>query len=385
MADNPLGAWLREERESPAEREGTAEEAGGGSAWWDGEHDAGPAVWDDGGRPPRRRRLLLLAGLPWLVVAVVAVVVLGGRGAGPVPAPRPSARPGDDAPAIGGEAATPLRDLTAEAPGADAAARDASGAATDAPPVPVPRVPPALEGAPPVPVGAGVDPVLGAAAAVAVRNAVTTVDAGTGAARYVDLALPEAVTWVADVAIVRVAAVVLEGAGGEWTGVHAAKYAVPLRPVDGAAVPVAAPWALPVPHVEVEPLDFQPVEDEALVRAVAAALAVRGYGDATPPRLSRAAALEGVLRAETTAVAPGETAARPHALWLSDEPTPALLGDVDPPGLPPVSQASGALATPPPAPSTTAAPAPSTSAPPAAASPPAHPQAVPEATPETAP
>jgi hypothetical protein len=172
------------------------------------------------------------------------------------------------------------------------------------------------------------DPALGALAALTVQGALTTADAA-GIQRYIDLALPEAATWMGDVAIVRVAAVVLDGAQGGWDTPRRARYAVPIRADDRGFTVLGPPWALPDPP-QTTPTLTAPAsfEDPTRAEAAATALAGAGYQNVTIRSLARDPTIPGVLLAEVDAVAPGESSSRTHLMWLRDDPVPTLLGQM---------------------------------------------------------
>lgn len=294
MSDNPLADWLG------AHDDGDGDPA---TAPHDRPRDDAPARWPDWATPTaasrdphtatwaqppdedvgsgsRRRRLLLLAAaLPWAVACVLGVAVVAG---GPAPATGESTAPGAHA-----------------------------GAAPGEPP-------------------AAVDPALGAAAALAVRLTVTTAGADDGAdRRYVDLAVPEALTWIGDVAVVTVAAVVLEGAGDHWHTSRPARFAVPLQLVDGEAVAVAAPWPLVVgaPTADMSAWEPADADHDGVARAVSAA----GYTDIAAIEVEARAPAgpedhPPLLRAHVQARAPGEPGPRAHQLWLRTDPEPTVLG-----------------------------------------------------------
>jgi hypothetical protein len=357
VAGDPLGAWLRDDdggpwTDLPDQRDGLegADRADGG-IWGGGPQQAAshgdedgddgqpspppfaqPFPWDQqDDHPGRGRRLRRLVAVPWIVAAVLGVVaVTGGRGqpaqgqpAGSQPA---GSQPGAGQPDAGG--------LTL-------------GDGWAAPVVGGPAAPP-VDGAPAV----GGDQDLLAAAAMAVRTGLT---GPTGAAgdqvRYVDLALGESVAWTAgDVAVVTVAAVVLDGSGGRCEAARTARYAVPVQRLDGRAVALASPWPLPAPAEPPDPPAWEPITAPELAGPVLTVLAGAGFEPVGGVELSRDPALVGVLRARLEAVGPGEGAARVHELWLRDGPAPSLLGlpdppadpAVNPPADPPADRASGA-------------------------------------------
>lgn len=297
MSDNPLADWLGAQDDGdgdPGAAPGAHPKEDAPTRWpdWATPGAAPPeqrtATWTqppdeetDSGSP-RRRLLLLAAALPWAVACALGVAAVTG---GPAPATD--------------EPAEPMAPAGAQpAPGEPAAA---------------------------------VHPALGAAAALAVRLTVTTATEGDdpGAERrYVDLAVPEALTYVGDVAVVTVAAVVLEGAGDRWHTSRPARFAVPLQLVDGRAVAVGAPWPLalatPAAALEWEPAD---ADRDGVARALSSA----GYTDIGAVDVeARAGGAPGdgppLLRAHVQARGPGESERRAHELWLRTDPEPAVLG-----------------------------------------------------------
>lgn len=300
MTDNPLADWLRarqaalggaEEAERTEDAASTGDAVGPG--WSDGpagtEAPGGPGAvcWDrppreDGPRTPRRRRLLLIAAVPWTVAALLGGVAL-----------------------VSGE----IDPVEVAAGDQDANGPRASGTAGQ---------PPRLTGP--------VDPALGSAAAVAVRLAVTTAgDPPEGQdRRYVDLAVPESVSWAGDLALVTIRAVVMEGPPDRWRSARPARFAVPVGLIDGDAVVLDEPWALPVPeHPATDPgwtaavTDLQPLADAA---------AAAGYADVEVMEVDAHPDRPALLRARIRARAPAEHHPRTHQLWLQADPEPAVLG-----------------------------------------------------------
>jgi hypothetical protein len=276
MADDEFRSWLEQ-----ADR--TDEIAEGPSAWWDDERNRG-------GR--RRWTLWVLAALPWVVLAGLA---LAGK-----------ARPAE--PPAGPVVAPPRLAPPATASPAPTVAQPASAAPATAALAPA-------------------DPAVAAIAAIAVQTVITGTDPASGRDRYVDLAVAEGVTWLGDVALVRVAAVVFEGGQGYWDAPRLAAYAVPMRVASGAPAPVSPPWALPdPPKTALSPTGFVPIDDPELVSSAGRALEAAGYAGVVVSTVARDPVLPGILQAEVTATAPGEAAARGHTVWLRDDPAPALLG-----------------------------------------------------------
>ncbi|HEY8338961.1 MAG TPA: hypothetical protein VIK95_03770 [Egibacteraceae bacterium] len=269
MRDDPLAAWLRDADEGAADGDGVL----GGVAT----AGAGDLFEPGDGAPPRDRspRLLLLAVLPWAVVVVLAAALV-------------------------------VRVRVEASPSA------APPAPTPAPAVDTSPSPAAAEGA------------ARAAAVLAVRAAVTD-DDPEATARYVDLAVPEAVEQVGDVALVTVAAVVLEGDGARWQRARPARFAVPVAVTGATATPLAQPWPLPAAAPEVVPPAWAPAAAPTADSA-AAALAAAGYRDVRDVRVSRSPEVSGAVLVEAAAVAPGEERPRTHAVWLRDGTPPTVLG-----------------------------------------------------------
>ncbi|MGH8934576.1 MAG: hypothetical protein ACRDZO_29085 [Egibacteraceae bacterium] len=292
MAEDSLRSWLDEAR---PEADRLNEAVPSPPPWWD----------DDASDRPKgshRWKLLWAFGvLPWLVVAGLAWERAPVNQ--PVPAPVPP--PPRDTVDVDAGAPPPARSVPlAEQPAAPASQ-------------------------------ASLDPALGAAAALTVQDVLTGSDGENGLQRYVDLALPEAVIWVGDVAIVQVAAVVLEGVPGRWDAPRHARYAVPLRAGPMGPRVLGPPWALAgAPDITPESAHFVPFHDQVVAEAVGRALTEVGYSDAHVHQLGRDPSIPGVLQAEITAIAPGEASAREHALWLRDDETPTLFGALAPGRIP---------------------------------------------------
>lgn len=272
----------------------------------------------DGSRQRRRRlrRLLLLAGVPWVVVVLAAVAGRNAVGteaaqgaatqadhteAPPAPDPGPSRAAAPPAPSRSPSAVTgPLpRDASTSAPANAAAERN-----------------PSTDGATTRPASAA--PTAAAAAVVAVRS---SIDAPEGRRRHVDLAVPEVVELLGDVAVVRVAAVVLEGpVDGRLETAAPLRFAVPLRVHDGVAEVLAAPWTLPFPVVTGSSSAFEHTAPDDPER-VRAALEAAGYAVDAVRTTGEDAALAGVIAVGFSGVAPGEGAARDHVVWLRHDGT----------------------------------------------------------------
>jgi hypothetical protein len=294
MPDDALSAWLRE---------GTvrSENANGAPPTrWD-DLDGG-CLWtrDSGDGRARRRtwRLLALTVIPWLVV--VGLVTAGWRPSQRVPSTAP---PPNESTAHPRAVVAPQSHSAKQSTTLSNRTMPGSAARLDA-----------------------LDPVLGSTAAVAVQQALTGTDQVSNRSRYINLALPEAATWVGDVAIVDVAAVVLEGTGGRWEQPRAARYAVPLRVQAGVMQVLSIPWALPNPP-QTAPGDttFAPVNDRTLAEAADRALSAVGYQHIQMQGLARDPSLPGVLKVEVTAVSPGEGQPRSQEIWVSDQPSPTVL------------------------------------------------------------
>lgn len=300
MSDNPLADWLgaHHDGDDDAGRGSSAPPGEAASARWPDwassaarPREPHAATWtqppDDDGNPgsSRRRLLLVAAALPWAVAGALGVAVVTS---GPSPA------------------------------------TDVSGTA-------------APDGPPPASEEPAAEQALGAAAALAVRLTVTTTpeeDDPGAFRRYVDLAVPEALSWSGDVAVVTVAAVVLEGAGDQWHTSRPARYAVPLQLVDGRAVALGAPWPLAVDAPAPDTAEWDP--SDAAHDSLARALSAAGYTDIGAMNVEerRTSAPEHVplLRADIQARAPGESEPRAHQLWLRADPEPLVLGaDQSPP------------------------------------------------------
>lgn len=313
MGEDPLATWLEGQQSSP-------DPGGFEPAWWAQDRDdGGQRSWEEDDRSRLRRRwgLVALAIVPWIAVAVVALANSGSsRSQQEVMVPVASAPPGPAA-----LPPDPPQSTTARST-AQPASQDVPGREPTASPSRLTSSALAGLAAP-----AGLELALAAPAALTVQHALTSIDEATGAQRYVDLALPERVTWVGDVAIVQVAALVLEGEGGHWEETRPARYAVPLQ-VNGDVVRVlGAPWAIPAPpQITPGESSFVAFNDPALAEAVGRGLDETGYAGVKVRSLGRDPQLPGVLRAEVTAIGPGERQSRAHTVWLRDHPTPTVLG-----------------------------------------------------------
>lgn len=264
MADNPLADWLKAEPDSPGGGD-TAEENPAPGVPGDDPPAPDHEWWPDlAADPPRRRWPLgVLAALPWAVAVVVAVALL-----------RPAAGDADR---------------------------------------PRPEPPPAA--------GAGDvdDRELAAAATVFVRTELTDTDprgsrGPRGGLRYVDLAVPESVSWQAGTAVVTVRAVVLEGRAGRWADVSVVRYAVPMGRAGTVPVALAEPWAVASADAARPSRRWRPAPDDP--GPARAALRRAGYARLSALRLAADPGLPGVLRARVTAVAPGDDEPGVHDVWL---------------------------------------------------------------------
>lgn len=295
MSDNPLEEWLQDARgvhdhDDPVAADAEADtaadrEPGDGRADWAWRPDeaATAPLWDPAsahtGRTGPSRRLLGLVVLSWTVAAALGAMAITSDA---LPWPRPAGRD-----------ATPN------------GARPETGAAPAVPDVH--------------------DAHARAAAAIAVRQAVTTAaDAGGEARRYVDLAVPESVRRHGDVRIVTVAAVVLEGSAEAWHTVRPARFAVPITIDDGHVVALGAPWPLPAPRLagDEQPWRRAAAESHGLERALREA----GYRDLGTLEVHDRADVPRVLRVRVDARAPDESTSRSHEVWLRADPSPTVLG-----------------------------------------------------------
>lgn len=290
-----------------------------------------PAAWDDGPRRPRWQRAALLA-VPCLALAVVVLSrgsapptsAAQGADASEVPAPAAGEVAGTEATAGAVDGPTSAVEGPAAAVDAPAASVDGPAAAATMTPVATTPAtasvdPAAPGGALPVvdPAASGREALVGAAAVTAVRTGVP-VDAGAGRQRYVDLATVEAIAWRGDLAVVRVLAVVLEGADGQVTDTTLRRYAVAARDAGSTAELLGGPWPLsgPVAIVGQPGLQYEPPQDPG---PVVAALEAAGWSQVTVSSTGRDPALPGIVAAVVEAVAPGETAVATHTPWLAEE------------------------------------------------------------------
>jgi hypothetical protein len=163
---------------------------------------------------------------------------------------------------------------------------------------------------------------VGAHAVLAVREAVSHSDGPRR--RYVDLAVAETVDWFGEVAIVEVLAHLLEGDEAAWTSERVARFAVAVGAPDGRPVVWSRPWPLGSNAVGAAGPSWSPVAEPDLVPAAHRALTAAGYAGITEIELAASAGLPGVLRAMTTATAPGERAPDRHEVWLDDRAATVL-------------------------------------------------------------
>lgn len=291
MPDDALSAWLQEGTSRSEHANGTP------SALWDDPDRERSWLEGSSDGEPRKRtwRLMTLAVVPWLAVA--AMVAAGWRPSQRVP---PAAPPTEST--ISQHARMAHQPHSAQRP--MALASRAEPGSTNA-----------------------LDPALGAIAAAAVQQAFTGTDQASGRSRYINLALPDAVTWVGDVAVIGVTAVVLEGAEGRWDQPQAARYAVPLQVRADAIHVLSVPWALPdPPQTAPAGTAFAPVNDQALTEAAGRALNAAGYRDVHVQAIARDEGLPGVLKVEVTGINPVERQPRSQEVWVSDQPSPTVLG-----------------------------------------------------------
>jgi hypothetical protein len=319
MTDRSLAEWL-------GEPDDEAETAPGAGAV--GPRDEG--LW--AARPPRRAgRLWLLAVVPWVVIAVGVVVLIGRSGA-----PEGAAQAGAAGAAAPADGVGPPADGALAGPDDDRLTAPESAPAGDALPHPAERAD-AGASAGPLPLvdpGAGLQHATSAGALHAQTEALALAavhllltGSADGAERYVELAAVERVTPVAaDSTVLTVLAVVLEGADGAWTSRRPVRLAVPVRDAPGVEPAVlGTPWPLPAPpDLEPERPEGAPDAEPATAAVAVAALEAAGYEHVEVEAVARLDA--GLLRATVTAVPPGEAGARRLEPWLADQPSPRLLG-----------------------------------------------------------
>lgn len=329
MPDSPLAAWLQ--AQDPGREPGGAgtaaalsgpeqDDEGGMGGPRDplGPLDLGATpgtrqdLWDLSEPPPsgRMRRLLVVAALPLMAVLLVA----GALAANHAGTDESTGRPTEVAvvPSAGGTGE--------EVPDASVSSA-AMSTAPDAPTQP--------EAAPVAP-GETMQDALLAVAELHVRAALSgPPEPGTGTeparARYADTAVATAVTRVDDVAIVTVIALLLEGGPQGWDTARPVRYALALREGVGGPQPLGAPWAVNLP--EGSPPSASPIDPEpALVASVGAALEAAGYSGLQGLAVARSEAPHGVLLARVRGLAPGARDPADHEVWLTDDPSPVVLG-----------------------------------------------------------
>lgn len=258
----------------------------------------GPA----GGAAGWSRRLTALAVVPWLVVAVLAVILLRGPAAGGEPSVSRADTAATSA-AVDPAAASPTPSIAATAGVPTPLTTGQAGALHDATPALIPTP----------------DDRVAAAAGIAVRAHVAGHGGGTS---YVDAAEITGLRWLGDHVLVTVTALVLRGEDGRWAGAETRVFGVGVRHLPGDVVAVTTdPWPLP-PPVDVAPETGAPVDDEQTAQAVASTLAAAGYEGLAELVLVRDPRLSGVLEARFTTTSP----AGPQTVWLDDSADPALLG-----------------------------------------------------------
>lgn len=296
MSDNPLEEWLQDARGAPdrddlieadAETDTAADSQSGDGRpdWtWPPAEAAPASPWEPASERSATtapsRRLLGLVVVSWTVAAALGAMVIARD-------VLPWSGPADE-----GATSRPVRPETPAAAPASIDLRHAHA---------------------------------GAAAAIAVRQAVTTADDADGPERrYVDLAVPEAVRRHGDVLIVTVAAVVLEGSPETWHTVRRARFAVPVSTEDGHIVALGSPWPLPAPRLagDEQPWRRAGAEPQALERALRDA----GYRDLGALEVHDRADLPHLLRVRVNARAPEESTPRSHEVWLRADPSPTVLG-----------------------------------------------------------
>ncbi|HUH07235.1 MAG TPA: hypothetical protein VML96_05430, partial [Egibacteraceae bacterium] len=298
---------------------------GGDDAWDD--HDDGddeprgsPRL-DDGARSDRfapqpraragRGLLLGLALVPWAVVAVVAAAWILSPGDGSVGPPVPQPAGSTPAAALSAPPGAPPPGEGPAADGANLGGVDPRPAASSAAALPAAASP-------------ADEDLLRAAAVLAVRAALSGPlphgDASGAEERYVDLAAAESLHRAGNAAVVTVVAVIVEGADGRWDTARAARFAIPLSVGPGGPTPLGAPWALPSPELAVQTPGWEPIDDDAMADGAADALRSAGYQTTAIDAIARAPGLDDVVFVQAVAVAPGESAARPHDGWLRESP-----------------------------------------------------------------
>lgn len=298
MADGSIADWL----DGAEERAGDPPEQEPGAPATEPEPDPWRPDAERADRAERSQRLWRIAGMVWgALVLAGGLLLLAGRLPDASTAAPVEHDPVEEVAADPGAAASP-----ADLPSGDGArSPDAGGIA-----------PPPGED----------DRRVAAAAALAVRLALTADDEP---ARYVDQAQPESIERHGEVAVVTVAAVVLEGREDRWESVRTARYAVAVedRP-DEDPVVLGSPWPLAPPRTA-EPIagEAEPLDDPALATELSAALEAAGYRD-----LADLASLPGapapLLRLQVHALAPGEAAPGRHEVWVTTGDAPRVAGSL---------------------------------------------------------
>lgn len=282
-----------------------------------------PAPWDDAPRRPGWQRAAVVAGIPCLVL----VALLVSRGTPAATDPSAAAEATADAAEVPAPAAMASVPETFT-PATVAPLPSAAASVAPLPAAPVPA-PPGGATAPGDTVPAGDadgrrrETLVGAAAVTAVRTGLP-VDAGAGRQRYVDLAAVEAIDWRGDLAVVRVLAVILEGADGQVTDTTVRRYAVAARDAGSTAELLGGPWPLggPVAIVGQPGLQYEQPQDPS---PFVAALEAAGWSQVTVSSVGRDPALPGIVAAVVEAVVPGDTTPATHTPWLSEEGTALTL------------------------------------------------------------
>lgn len=261
----------------------------------------GPAAVRPDESRQRRRYALLFAAVPWLVLAAILLRPAAVTSAGDLTAPtsgpdthasedhaseRPTPTTSSEPPsaviltpangghAVHGNVATP-RDLA----GATAVVVARAHLGTAGPALEVPGIERAQPG--------------GYVEHVAVER--------------VDMPAPGA-------AVVTVVAVVLTATADTYDGVDVVRLAVPVVFTGDLAVPGGQPWRLPAPSLQPATPQGTPEEAPDLVSAASEALLVAGYAEIED--LTVATTDGWPVLAEATAIAPGDTEARRHLIWM---------------------------------------------------------------------
>lgn len=297
---------------------------GGGQAHAPAEDD--PLGWDlfddadeedDGPPRGRRGRLLLVAAVvPWLLVGAVLV--------------RTPSDPPDASPATS-ETGHDEHGPPAEAPLATAGASE-DGTTVDGPADPWPATSdgewsdaPVFTEPDALILGGRVSAGAGEAAAVGLLVArewlgdigvSVATDLGSDASgTYVEHLIAEDVDLPAPgAAVVTVVAVVLTVEGDAYGGAELVRLAVPVRLDREGARPAGAPWRLPPPDLRVDDLDTTEVDEPAIATDAGAALIAAGYEVVEVVSIATSDGWPLVVTVE--AIAPGETTARRHDVWV---------------------------------------------------------------------